>query len=129
MAAALVIFHFFAPFIALVMRANKRTPRSLAVVALAVVAFHYIDIYWLVKPSAAWPRKNPIPLLNTLAWFWTDLAAFAGIGGLWVAGFLRLLRQAPLVPLNDPVMLAIQANPEHHEAIEESGHVHGTREG
>jgi hypothetical protein len=33
---------------------------------------------------------------------WTDIPAFAGMGGLWVAAFVWRLKRRPLVPPNDP---------------------------
>jgi hypothetical protein len=34
--------------------------------------------------------------------FWTDFAAFFGIGGIWVYYFIGQLRRRPLLPLKDP---------------------------
>ena len=59
---ALMLFHFFGPFLALLLRATKRTPRYLAYVALLVIAFHYLDLYWLIKPASAWPRKSAVSI-------------------------------------------------------------------
>ena len=34
--------------------------------------------------------------------YWTDWAAFFGLGGIWLFVFVRQLRKRPLLPLRDP---------------------------
>jgi hypothetical protein len=52
-----------------------------------------VDVYWLVAPAfeAHGPRFHP-----------THLLAVVGIGGLWLAAFIRELKGRPLVALHDP---------------------------
>jgi hypothetical protein len=48
---------------------------------------------------------SPSALLSTskgFAIYWTDFAAFFGIGGIWIYVYLRQLRRRPLLPLRDP---------------------------
>jgi hypothetical protein len=120
-AIALIFCQFFLPFFALLMRATKRTPRSLAMVALFVVTLHYVDLHWLVKPAAAWPNKQANPIWWAILASPLDVAAWVGIGGLAAAAFLWLLRQAPIVPLNDHAMLALEEASGH---VAEGGHGH-----
>ena len=121
-AIILVACHFFLPFLALLVRTTKRTPRSLSYVALFVVALHYMDLHWLVKPAAAWPSAKAESIFVALQWCWADLAAWVGIGGFAVAGFLWLLDQAPLVPPHDHAMVALEEHERHDEQISAASH-------
>jgi hypothetical protein len=53
----------------------------------------WVDYLWQMRP----PFHEVGP-----AFHWIDLAVLAGIGGLWVAFFVTLLKQRPLLPVNDP---------------------------
>jgi hypothetical protein len=121
-ALILVTCHFFLPFFALLLRTTKRTPRSLSYVAIFVIALHYMDLHWLVKPAAAWPQKTTAEsIFVALRWCWADLAAWVCIGGITVAAFLWILKQAPLVPIHDHAMMALREH-EHEQHAESSGH-------
>jgi hypothetical protein len=99
LALALVVFHFGLPFVVLLSRRVKRRARTLALVAAAMIAARLADVFWLVMPAF-----HP----GQLALGWLDAAAFLGtllgLGGLWLALFLRQLGGRPLVPLNDPYL-------------------------
>ncbi len=95
LALFLVVFHFTLPFVVLLSRDLKRRGRTLAVVALALLLARFVDVFWLVAPAV---RMGP-PTLG-----WLDLAALAGVGGVWLGVYLRLLARAPVVPLNDPAL-------------------------
>jgi len=96
LAALLVIAQFGFPFVALLRRNVKENSRMLAAVALLVLAAHALDLFWLVMPT----RDPASPLLH-----WTDLAAFAAVGGLAIAfAHVRFARHAPL-PAKDPYLL------------------------
>jgi hypothetical protein len=94
---ALLLFHFVLPFLLLLSRDLKRQGRALALVAVAVLAMRYVDLYWMVAPS--FPEAA-----SGLRFHWLDLAAPVAVGGLWMAEFLRQLKSRPLVPLNDPLL-------------------------
>ena len=53
----------------------------------------WVHLFWLVAPS-----------FHTEGFYfhWLDLAALAGVGGVWAALFLRYLDAHSLVPLRDP---------------------------
>src|SRR5262249_33933804 len=93
--AIIAAFHFFLPFCLLLFRSLKRNRDSLAAIAASLLAVHIIAIYWLIAPSFH-PRG---PVIH-----WMDLAAFVGVGGIWLATFTELLLRAPLLPRNDPRM-------------------------
>lgn len=95
-AVALVGFHFFAPFLALLLRDVKRNVAVLMVVAAAVVAMHLVDLSWLILPASPELHGNTphVPwgsiLLVPVAW--------VGIGGVAAWAFLWSLGRRPLLP-------------------------------
>jgi hypothetical protein len=100
----IILFQFFVPFFLLLSRDLKRNVRLLARVALLVLVMRFIDLFWTI-----------VPLFHPehLTIHWLDLAAPAGIGGIWLWLFLRELRAEPLLPLHDPYA---------KEAFENVGH-------
>jgi len=73
----MVFLQFTAPFAGLLIRDVKRSHRGLLWLAGALLAGHFADVAWRIRP----------PLAGDAA-AWPDLAAFAAVGGLWLAGFL-----------------------------------------
>jgi hypothetical protein len=100
---ALVVFHFAVPFTLLLSRDFKRSPRLLAALALAIVLMRLVDLFWMIGPEAHG---------GSLRVHWLDLAAPAGVGGLWIWLYLRQLVTRPLLPVGDPDL---------HEALEPAG--------
>jgi hypothetical protein len=91
----LAVFYFTLPFVLLLSRDIKRHPRRLAVVAGLLVVVSFVHQYWLVAPVTS-PKQ--------LSVHWMDLAALAGVGGIWLSVFLWQLRARPLVPVHDPLL-------------------------
>ena len=91
LAVLLVLLHFALPFMLLLSRTIKQHARSLATVAGLVFVVRFLDLYWVVTP-AFFPYQG-------FSLHWMDLAAVAGVGGLWLAVFLSALR-SPLLPVN-----------------------------
>ncbi len=93
---------FAIPFLALLSQARKRDPRRLIKVAIWLLVARIIDLFWIVAPS--FRSASNSSLLHTshgFAIYWTDFAAFFGLGGIWVYVFLGQLRRRPLLPLHD----------------------------
>lgn len=88
-----VVGHFLLPFLILLSRDVKRNPRTLAAMALGILAMRYVDTYWLIVPSFPDPTSRI---------HWMDLAALVGLGGVWLAAWCRALRTRSLLPMNDP---------------------------
>jgi len=61
--------------------------------AIGIVVMRFVDVYWLIVPS--FPHASG-------RFHWMDLAALAGLGGLWLGVFLRQLQTRALLPMNDP---------------------------
>ena len=85
-ALLLVAIHFALPFLVLLSRRAKRVPRALGALAALLLFAHIVDSYWLVVPAH---RPNGIRVA------WSDVAALAALGGIWLAVFLRIVRNAP----------------------------------
>jgi len=101
---AIIVFHFFVPFLLLLSRDLKRKGSVLAMVASGIVLMRFLEIFWTVTPIFH-PQGVTI--------HWLDLAAPAAIGGLWLWTFLGQLKSQPLLPLHDPYM---------QEAFEHAAH-------
>jgi hypothetical protein len=84
---------FVLPFVLLLSRRLKRSAPALAVVATLVLLARFADLYWMVVPAfgAAAPRIHAL-----------DVTTLLGVGGLWLATFVRHLEGRPLLPLGDP---------------------------
>jgi hypothetical protein len=92
-ALTLVLGHFALPFALLLSRDLKRNFKLLASISVFVLLMRFVDLYWFVIPDATKTGFNPS---------WMDLAAPAGLVGLWLAYFFYQLEKRPLMPLHDP---------------------------
>ncbi|MFQ5737677.1 MAG: hypothetical protein ACE5JX_01580 [Acidobacteriota bacterium] len=90
----LILFHFTLPFLLLLSRVNKRSGRSLALLAGFILMLRFVDLFWLIVPALDWQEG--------LNFHWSDLFAILGIGGVWCALFTRRLGERALLPLHDP---------------------------
>ena len=91
--AFLLLFGFFAPFGILFSRWVKRKRAALVAVAVWAIVVRLVDLFVIVVP--AFGREGfPLQLTDVLLW--------AGLGGLWLAGFAWALARRPLLPLHDP---------------------------
>jgi len=89
----LIVGHFALPFFLLLFRELKRRWLPLAGLAGFVLVMRLCDEFWLIAPD-----------FDTagLRIHWMDLVTVFGLGGLWLAYFLWLLRRSPLLPLGCP---------------------------
>jgi hypothetical protein len=85
--------HFVVPFMILITRAAKNSPRVVGALAVWILAMHYLDLYWLV-----------MPLLHHdgFAIGWLDLACFLFVGSAFLAVFVKIYASRALVPVGDP---------------------------
>ncbi len=54
---------------------------------------HILDVFWIVGPAF---RQRGLEI------YWTDLVALIGLGGVWLAFFIRNLNARPLLASRDP---------------------------
>ncbi len=94
---ALAVFHFFVPFVLLLMRKTKRALALLRTVVVLLLFMRLVDLFWMVAPET-WQGRLVVS--------WQDFATTIAIGGLFVAWFARQLASRPLLPLHDPGQLA-----------------------
>lgn len=88
-----IAVQFLLPFVLLLSRRIKRSAPALAVVATLVLLARFADLYWLVMPAF----EADAPRVHAL-----DFTTLLGVGGLWLAMFVRHLEGRPLLPLGDP---------------------------
>jgi hypothetical protein len=89
LALVVLVGQFALPFLVLLLRSVKRSPRRLAKVGAWLLVMHYLDIYWLVLPQLHPGGVHP---------HWLDLAALCAIGGCTTAYVAWLLGRVALVP-------------------------------
>jgi hypothetical protein len=89
---ALLFGHFLVPFVGLLPRGAKRRKSLLAFWAVLLLVMHYVDLLWLIGPTAGGGVSFGI----------IEVLCLAGVGGLYVAGFFVLARSRSLIPLRDP---------------------------
>ena len=118
LALFLVVFHFAVPWLLLLSRDRKRNPARLILVAAWILFMRYADIFILVTPEFASTGQN----LHLMAGeheshffvHWLDVAAVAGIGGLWLGMFFTQLAQRPLLAMRDPYLREALESPGGH---------------
>ena len=91
-ALALVVLHFFLPFLVLLSRRAKRNVAVLSKIALGIFCLRLVDLIWLIAPAF-----HP----GGLHLHWLYLVAPVAVGGLWVSLFVRQLKGRPLISLQD----------------------------
>ncbi len=92
LALGLFAFHFAVPFVLLLSRTTKRRAVILAGVGILILFMRLLDLLWLVEPS-----YHP----SGLFLHWMDVVAPIGLGGIWIAAFLRRLKGKSLLPVRD----------------------------
>jgi hypothetical protein len=89
----IAIFHFFVPFFLLLLRFVKKNPTRLRTLAIWIIIMKILDVFWIVVPAF---RQRGLEVA------WTDPVALIGLGGIWLAFFIRNLKSRPLLASNDP---------------------------
>ena len=94
---AVAVGCFVVPFFFLLGRDVKRHRLTLSAAAIWLLVFHYVDIYWLVMPSAL--VAGPTPGFSP---HWLDLLTLVAVGGLFAGALGRLMVGSALIPVADP---------------------------
>jgi len=96
--AFLVTFQFFVPFLVLLSGRTKRVPILLAMVCTMILCVRVVEVAWNVIPMF-----HPLygGLEAQMQGFVFYVAAFLGIGGWWIFGFVSHLRRSDLISLTD----------------------------
>jgi hypothetical protein len=91
----LILGHFAAPFLLLLLRAPKFLPRVMAWTGVWLLLMHLVDVYWLVIPSH---------VQGDQVFSWLDLAALAAVLGTSVACAAWRQHGVALVAIRDPFL-------------------------
>lgn len=98
----LIAFHFFAPFFLLLNRTLKKNLNALVKVALFILFLRFMDLCYLILPSAyqetMYQGHLDVILILVAA------ASVIGVGGIWIFLFFRLIVARPLLPINEPFL-------------------------
>lgn len=100
LAIALAVFYFAVPFLVLLSRGTKRQPQRLAIVAGGVLAARLLSVFFLMGPAF---HEHGFGV------HWLDLAALAGLGGIWLWLFAWRLSRRPLLAQGDPELASALA--------------------
>jgi hypothetical protein len=101
----LIALHFGVPFLLLLFRGVKRNAARIAAVAWGLLVLRLVDDFWRVIPAF-----RP----EGLGFHWTYATVPVGIGGLWVALFVEVLKRRPMLPLEDPEFEPVLAEARAH---------------
>lgn len=96
----LILGHFVIPFLILLFRPIKRSPKALIFMGLWAVALELADLFWIVRPAAAIGDHGE-PVSGS---FLVDALAILGIMALFAGYLIQKIPQHPLVAMNDPRM-------------------------
>ncbi len=91
----MVIFHFFVPFLLLLSGRTKRVPTLLMLTVSIEMAACLVDVAWNIIPMFHSMHAGLAAQFEGGIFY---LAAFLGIGGLWLVGFVSALQRGALVP-------------------------------
>ncbi|MFA6232876.1 MAG: hypothetical protein WC824_01640 [Bacteroidota bacterium] len=89
---ALILLHFFVPFLTLLFYRVKRNARLLRLIASLIVIMHFVDMFWLVMPTFG----------PGVRFSWMHLTSVLGIGGLVMWMFWIRYTAHRAVPVGDP---------------------------
>jgi hypothetical protein len=97
--AVIVAGHFAIPFCALLIRAIKRSAVAVTWLGIWLLLMHYLDIYWMVMPSARHGR-------NWAGGYWLDAGALLFVGGAASCAWALRRAHEPPMPVGDPELAA-----------------------
>jgi hypothetical protein len=90
---ALIVFQFILPFLMLLFRGITKNAIALSCVAVLLLVMRFVDMFWVVMPSA---------FRDGFHVHWLNFTMPVALGGIWIALFLRTFRRYPLLPLGTP---------------------------
>ena len=91
---ALIIFKFIVPFVCLLPRWAKRTPKHLVIICSLVLLMQYVDLFWIVYPNYK----------EYVSFSWMEVGVFLGFLGLFMFFITGFLSKNHLTPVKDPYL-------------------------
>lgn len=95
---AILFGHFALPFLYLLSYKAKVTPSRLMPVAIWILAFVLLDLFFNIMPFKKDAAGVPLPFGISI---W-DVASLAGVGGIWLWCYIRSFGTTKLIPIRDP---------------------------
>lgn len=102
-AVVVLLCTFALPFLVLLSQNLKRTPALVSKVAIWMLVFRIVDLYWMTRPEFT---HSAMPS-------WLDFVLPVALIGIWVGFFAWNLKQRPILPLGDPKLAEVLAHHEH----------------
>ena len=102
-AVIVLLFSFALPFLVLLSRDVKRNASLISKVAIWMLVFRLVDLYWMTRPEFT---SSALPS-------WLDIVVPIALVGLWVGFFAMNLKQRPILPLGDPKIGEVLAHHGH----------------
>ncbi|MEM9398847.1 MAG: hypothetical protein AAF984_01445 [Verrucomicrobiota bacterium] len=99
MSYALVVLHFFLPFLMLLTQPGKWDQRRLLTVCTIILIMHCVDHYWIVMPQLQYSIDH---YTSGIAFHPFDILNLVGIVGILGFFFIRSLSKGALFPHKDP---------------------------
>jgi hypothetical protein len=102
-AVVVLLCTFALPFLVLLSRDVKRNASLISKVAIWMLVFRLVDLYWMTRPEFT---SSPLP-------DWRDIVVPVALVGLWIGFYAMNLKQLPVLPLGDPKLAEALARHEH----------------
>ena len=100
----LILFQFLIPFLLLLSRPLKKSPKMLCGVVGILIVMRFVDLFWLVMPQY---------YTHGFRLHWLNFSVPLSLGGFWIAAFLWQLKKRPLLPLGAPNLEKALAHGQH----------------
>jgi len=95
---ALAFGRFIVPFVILMPRPWRRSSLVIGVMAVWLIAFNIVDMYWIVRPTVEAVDGGEVGFM------WLDVAAVLAPVCLFFGLLVRRIASNPLAPMHDPRM-------------------------
>ena len=92
----MVFGHFVIPFLVLLSREPKRNVTAMTIMSFWILVIHSVDLYWIILPN--FHHHFHISFIDAFML----VAAFAGVGGIFLFSFWNKFSSQPIIPVNDP---------------------------
>jgi hypothetical protein len=111
----LIFLHFLFPFLMLLRYKNKVQPKNALFIAIWILTFHILDLYWNIVPGKITSLDPENVLGYTVRQFnisLYDITSLVGVGAIFAFAFFKSMGQAEPIPVRDPRILE---SVNHHE--------------
>jgi hypothetical protein len=96
----LPICYFGVPFLLLLPRGAKRNPKTIGFIALWILVFEMVHLYWEIMPEGLKSTVHDRPSTG-VSFHWLDVASIVMFGALMIARVVHGFRYHALIPIRD----------------------------